>query len=215
VAFVSYTSKCKKLKSNIGFEIQDDSASIAESIAEEQWQSHVGRVPNFENPRTRQIEPQQNWLARLFHVKPAMRFICFSVSKRRARQEIASLLKEWRKYGAKDIVVDKERNIVFGRVGPRNCKSPAGKRYSFPCNTTLTFVPDFQMKEVAFASEILTVIEHGKRSPLSIARFTQEKGAASSFHKVVETLEIILKSRGMLVMDERKKRMIIKTLNAA
>jgi serine/threonine-protein kinase HSL1 (negative regulator of Swe1 kinase) len=53
------------------------------------------------------------------------------------------------------------------------------------------------MKEVAFAS------------------FTQEKGAASSFYKVVETLETILKSRGMLVTEERKKRMIIKTLNAA
>ncbi len=71
------------------------------------------------------------------------------------------------------------------------------------------------MKEVAFASEIMTVIEHGKRSHLSIARFTQEKGAASSFYRVVETLETILKSRGMLVSDERKKRMIVKTLNAA
>jgi serine/threonine-protein kinase HSL1 (negative regulator of Swe1 kinase) len=69
------------------------------------------------------------------------------------------------------------------------------------------------MKEVAFAAEILTVIEHGKRSHLSIARFTQEKGAASSFYKVVETLETVMKSRGMLVSDERKKRMIIKTLN--
>lgn len=76
-------------------------------------------------------------------------------------------------------------------------------------------VPDFQMKEVAFASEILTVIEHGKRYPLSIARFTQEKGAASSLHKVVETLEKVFQSRGMLVTDERKKRMIIKTLNVA
>jgi serine/threonine-protein kinase HSL1 (negative regulator of Swe1 kinase) len=71
------------------------------------------------------------------------------------------------------------------------------------------------MKEVAFACEILTVIEHGKRSHLSIARFTQEKGAASSFYRVVETLQNVLKSRGMLVSDERKKRMIIKTLNAA
>jgi serine/threonine-protein kinase HSL1, negative regulator of Swe1 kinase len=70
------------------------------------------------------------------------------------------------------------------------------------------------MKEVAFAGEIMTVIEHGKRSHLSIARFTQERGAASSFHKVVETLETVLQCRGMLVSDERKKRMMIKTLNA-
>lgn len=69
------------------------------------------------------------------------------------------------------------------------------------------------MKEVSFACEIMTVIEHGKRSPLSIARLTQERGAGSSFQKVVETLETVLKVRGLLVADERKKRMMVKTLN--
>jgi len=71
------------------------------------------------------------------------------------------------------------------------------------------------MREVAFAAEVMTVIEHGKRSHLSIARFTQERGAASSFHKVVETMEAVLKCRGFLVSDERKRRMMVKTLNAA
>jgi serine/threonine-protein kinase HSL1 (negative regulator of Swe1 kinase) len=71
------------------------------------------------------------------------------------------------------------------------------------------------MNEVAFAAEVMTVIEHGKRSHLSIARFTQERGAASSFHKVVETMEAVLKCRGFLVSDERKRRMMVKTLNAA
>lgn len=71
------------------------------------------------------------------------------------------------------------------------------------------------MKEVAFASEIMTVIEHGRRPHLSIARFSQERGAASSFIKVVETLEQVLRCRGMVVGDERKARMMIKTLNAA
>ena len=59
----------------------------------------------------------------------------------------------------------------------------------------------------------MTVIEHGKRPHLSIARFTQERGAASSFRKVVETLEQVLRYRGMLVSDDRKVRMMIKTLN--
>jgi len=71
------------------------------------------------------------------------------------------------------------------------------------------------MKEVAFAGEVMTVIEHGKRSPLAIARFTQERGAASSFLKVVDTLENVLKVRGMLIGDERKKRMMVKTLKSA
>jgi len=61
----------------------------------------------------------------------------------------------------------------------------------------------------------MTVIEHGKKSKLSIARFTQESGAASSFNQVLETMETVLKGRGLLLMDERKKRMMIKTLNAA
>lgn len=71
---------------------------------------------------TRQIEVQQNWLARLFRVKPAKRYLCFNMVKRRARQEVAILLRDWRKYGIKDIEVDKERNIIFARVAATNRK---------------------------------------------------------------------------------------------
>jgi serine/threonine-protein kinase HSL1 (negative regulator of Swe1 kinase) len=69
------------------------------------------------------------------------------------------------------------------------------------------------MKEVAFAAEVMTVIEHGKRSQLSIAKWTQERGAASSFQKVVDTMESVLRVRRIVLDDERKKRMMIKTLN--
>lgn len=85
----------------------------------------------------RKIEVQQNWLARLFRVKPAMRHLCFNIPKRRARQEVAILLREWRKYGIKDVEVDKERNIIFARVGARNCKSPPCL-LSLPSRSTLT-----------------------------------------------------------------------------
>ena len=70
----------------------------------------------------RQIEPQQNWFAKLFRVKPACKFICFKVPKRRARMELVTLLREWKRYGIRDIHVDKRRNIVFGRVGAKNCE---------------------------------------------------------------------------------------------
>jgi serine/threonine-protein kinase HSL1 (negative regulator of Swe1 kinase) len=72
--------------------------------------------------RARQITPQRNWLAKLFNVKPPARFICFSVSKRKARREITTLLKDWKRYGIRDIQVDKDRNIVFGRVAEQNCR---------------------------------------------------------------------------------------------
>ncbi|KAI0458434.1 hypothetical protein F5B21DRAFT_500331 [Xylaria acuta] len=142
---------------------------------------------------TRNIEPQQNWLARLFRVKPATKYICFSISRRRARQETAILLKEWRQYGIRDVEVDKERNIVFARVGRPNY---------------------LNLKEVAFAAEMMTVIEHGKRSQLCIARFTQERGAASSFHKVVDTINSVFQDRNLLVVEKRKIKMMIKTLNS-
>ncbi|KAI0548523.1 hypothetical protein F4679DRAFT_550819 [Xylaria curta] len=141
----------------------------------------------------RNIEPQQNWLARLFRVKPATKYLCFSISRRRARQETAILLREWRQYGIRDVEVDKGRNIVFARVGRPNY---------------------LNLKEVAFAAEIMTVIEHGKRSQLCIARFTQERGAASSFHKVVDTMSSVFKDRNLLVVEKRKIKMMIKTLNS-
>lgn len=70
----------------------------------------------------RMIKPQQNWLARLFRVKPATRVICLSISRRRARQEVAILLRDWRKYGIRDVEVDKKRNVVFARLSSKNRK---------------------------------------------------------------------------------------------
>lgn len=144
----------------------------------------------------RQIEVHQNWLARLFRVKPATRLLCFCMPRRRARQELAILLREWRQFGMKDVEVDKERNIIFARVDARNAQN---------------------VKEVSFAIEIMMVIEHGKRNQrthLAIARFTQEKGAASSFHKVVDAITVEFRNRGLLITDKTKSRMMIKTLNS-
>ena len=70
------------------------------------------------------------------------------------------------------------------------------------------------MKEVSFAAEIMTVIEHGRRSHLCIVRFTQEKGAASSFHKVIDTMDAVFCNRGLVVSDKRKAKMMIKTLQS-
>ncbi|KAF9765628.1 hypothetical protein IL306_002048, partial [Fusarium sp. DS 682] len=141
----------------------------------------------------RNIEVKQNWLARLFRVKPATDHICMTISRRRARQEVTILLREWRKYGIRDIQVDKQRNIVFARIAAKNF---------------------LNLKEVSFAAEVMTVIEHGKKQPLSIIRFTQERGAASSFHRVVDTMSMIFEARALVVADRNKRKMMIKTLNS-
>lgn len=70
------------------------------------------------------------------------------------------------------------------------------------------------VKEATFAAEIMTVIEHGRRNPLCIVRFTQERGSASTFHKVVDAMADIFGSRGLLVVDKHKTKMMIKTLTS-
>ncbi|KAI1417305.1 Pkinase-domain-containing protein [Hypoxylon sp. FL1857] len=141
---------------------------------------------------TRNIEPQRSWLARLFRVKPATRYLCFSMSRTRVRLEITYLLKDWRCHGMRDIVVDKERSLVFARVAKKN---------------------HLNLKEASFAAEIMTVVEHGRRNQLCIVRFTQERGAASTFHRVIDTMDEIFGNRGLLVTDKYKVKMMVKMLN--
>lgn len=70
----------------------------------------------------RVVVPQpQNWLARFLRIKPAVNVICFQVSKVRARKEVAGVFREWRKYGMRDIVVDKAAGRIWARVDVKNC----------------------------------------------------------------------------------------------
>jgi hypothetical protein len=72
----------------------------------------------------------------------------------------------------------------------------------------LTWVPVLRLREVEFTAEFYTVLEHGRQANLSLVRFKQERGAASSFNKVVETMHMMLKSRNMVVEDPvRAKKM--------
>ena len=73
---------------------------------------------------------------------------------------------------------------------------------------------DLGIREVSFACEIITVIEHGKRNHLCILRLTQEKGSANSFHKVADTMKGVMRERLLLVPDKRKAKMMVKTLNS-
>ena len=62
--------------------------------------------------------------------------------------------------------------------------------------------------------EIMAVIEHGNPEMLSIVRFTQERGAASTLRRVVATMREVFEVRKLLVTDKPKTKMMIKTLNA-
>ncbi|OJD11349.1 CAMK/CAMKL/GIN4 protein kinase [Emergomyces pasteurianus Ep9510] len=136
----------------------------------------------------------QNWFARFFHVKPATKTLAFQVSKIRARKEVVKILHEWKKYGMEDVHFDKENNIVRGRVAEVNF---------------------LRLSPVEFCGEFFTILEQGRHANLSLLHLKQERGAASSFHKVVDTLQIVLKKRGLLVEDTSKAKKMAKVLDLA
>ena len=76
-------------------------------------------------------------------------------------------------------------------------------------------VLDLHMKPVEFHAHFYAVLEHGHKASLSIIKFTQERGAASSFYKVCETLEMVLKERHITVTDPVKKKGIEATIKEA
>ena len=130
---------------HLGNDFDDDTASITTedrryqmsgalnasttSVATRHTKNYRGSRASNEplESTTRSIQPQhQNWLLRFLHIKPATKVLCFQVSKVRARQEIVSLLREWRKYGMRDVVVDKAASRVWARVAEKNSTYPLG-----------------------------------------------------------------------------------------
>ncbi|KAL9099714.1 MAG: hypothetical protein Q9163_004823 [Psora crenata] len=129
----------------------------------------------------RTIDPQpQNWLARFLRIKPATRILCFQVTKVRARREVANVFRDWRRYGMCDIHVDKTTSRIWAGVDAKN---------------------SLRIPSLKLAVELNTVLFRGRKANLSIARFVQERGAKSSFERVLEALEEILSARGVLIED--------------
>ena len=70
------------------------------------------------------IEINQNWFAKFFHISPASRVICLTIGKARAKKELVKILKDWRKYGLRDVVSERRggTDVVRGRVDASNCE---------------------------------------------------------------------------------------------
>ncbi|KAL4772634.1 hypothetical protein BDW60DRAFT_222249 [Aspergillus nidulans var. acristatus] len=134
-----------------------------------------------------------NWFARVFQFKPATRVVALNVSKIKGRKEIYKMLRDWKQYGIEDIHLDKPNSIIYGRVGESNF---------------------LHLRPVEFSADFYTVIEDGRQANLSVVRFRQERGAASSFNKVVDTLCMVMKQRGLLVEDPARAKKMAQVLDA-
>lgn len=131
----------------------------------------------------------QNWLARFLNIRPATRTLCFNCGRGRTRQELVRLLRKWKDLGIRDVLLDRPRNLIFARLDGQS-----------------TLAKKFGLKEVSFVVEMYVMLERGRRANLSIARFTQRKGAASSFRRIIEAAETSLGQMDVLVKDEAMKK---------
>ena len=150
-----------------------------------------------------------NWFARVFQIKPATQVIAMNTSKVKGRKELYKLLREWRDFGMEDVYLDKTNSIVHGRVCEANCKFTQPVQLSTTDQSAVLY-----LREVEFTAEFYTVLEHGRQANLSLVRFKQERGAASSFHKVVETVHSTLKRRGMVVDDPLRAQRMSRVLES-
>lgn len=162
-----------------------------------------------EQRKKRSNGKSQNWFARVFQIKPATRVMALDTSKVKGRKDVYKILREWQQYGMQDVYLDKPNSVVHGRVAEVNCESHAFD-HALPVSNHKVL----RLRPVEFSAEFYTVLEHGRQANLSVVRFKQERGAASSFNKVVDTLSIVLKQRGMVVEDPARAKKMSQVLDA-
>ncbi|PYH97684.1 putative serine/threonine protein kinase [Aspergillus ellipticus CBS 707.79] len=143
--------------------------------------------------RPRHESKSQNWFARVFQIKPATRVVALNTSTTKARKDVHKILRDWKKWGLEEVFLDRDRRVVYGSVAEANV---------------------LRLRPVQFSAEFCTYLEQGRQENLSLVRFRQERGAASSFHKVVDTLYIVMKQRNMLVEDPARAKEMARILDA-
>lgn len=67
---------------------------------------------------------QMNWLSRFLHIKPATRTLCFHVGRGKVRGDLVRLLRDWQRFGVRDVTFDRKANTINARVDKVNRKSP-------------------------------------------------------------------------------------------
>jgi len=111
--------------------------------------------------------------------------MALNTTKLHGRKEVFRILREWKQYGLEDVYLDKSNSVIHGRVGEANF---------------------LRLRPVEFIAEFYTVLEHKREANLSVVRFRQVRGAASSLGKVVDSLGVVMGQRGLLVQDPGKAK---------
>lgn len=73
-------------------------------------------------------EVQMNWLSRILRIKPASQVLCFRIGRGKVRNDLVRLLRDWKRFGVRDVAFHREANTITARIDKTNRKSPM---YSF------------------------------------------------------------------------------------
>ena len=55
-------------------------------------------------------------------IKPANRALCFQVRRGKVRRELEHLLRDWQRYGVRDVTCDRTTMVITARVDKNNRK---------------------------------------------------------------------------------------------
>lgn len=93
-----------------------------------------------------------NWLSRFLHIKPANKTLCFHIRRGKVRQDLVHLLRDWQRFGIRDVTFDRETNMIDARVDKNN------RKYNSSSCSNLVF-SQWRLEDWRFQVEILEV-EH-------------------------------------------------------
>jgi serine/threonine-protein kinase HSL1 (negative regulator of Swe1 kinase) len=110
------TSHCYRPSANIPLAVNFSSSSILSGF--DLGPEHGGETA----PRSGPPEMQMNWLSRFLHIKPANKTLCFHIGRGKVRQDLVRLLRNWQRFGIRDVTFDRETNMINARVDKNNRK---------------------------------------------------------------------------------------------
>jgi serine/threonine-protein kinase HSL1 (negative regulator of Swe1 kinase) len=97
-------------------------------------------------------EMQMNWLSRFLHIKPTNKTLSFHIGRGKVRQDLVRLLRDWQRFGIRDVTFDRETNMINARVDKSN------RKYTSSCFSNLLF-SGWRLEDWRFDVEVLEV-EH-------------------------------------------------------
>lgn len=145
--------------------------------------------PTLINRKIPVYEPY-NWFARLLQVKPASMTLVFEASRIHVIKEVRSILRDWKRFGVREIVIDKHEGRIWASLNADN---------------------SLGVKPVEIVVQVFAVVYTANKKlrnagGMSIAKMEQVKGAKSSFDRCAHEMQRVCGERQLLVTDYEKAK---------